>query len=125
MGFAFGFVRKKSGQLRPCVDYRHLNDLIRKDAFPLPRIEDCFDTVAGATLFSSMDITSAYNQIPVREEDNPKTAFVSKYGLVEFVTMPFGLSGSPATFQRCLELALAGLQWKICLIYLDDILVFA
>lgn len=119
------FVRKKNGQLRPCVDYRRLNQISRKDAFPLPRIEDCFDAVSGATLFSSMDITSAYNQIPIRSSDIPKTAFVTRYGLFEFITMPFGLSGSPATFQRCLELALAGLQWKICLIYLDDILVFA
>ena len=72
-----------------------------------------------------MDITSAYNQIPVRERDIPKTAFVSKYGLFEFTTMPFGLSNAPATFQRVMELALAGLQWKTCLVYLDDVLVFS
>lgn len=119
------FVRKKNGQVRPCVDYRKLNNLTRKDAFPLPRTQDCFDTVAGATLFSSMDITSAYNQIPVREQDIPKTAVVTKYGLYEFTTMPFGLCNAPATFQRCMELALAGLQWKTCLVYLDDVLVFA
>ena len=119
------FVRKKNGQVRPCVDYRKLNDLTRKDAFPLPRAQDCFDAVAGATLFSSMDITSAYNQIPIRAEDIAKTAFETKYGLYEFVTMPFGLCNAPATFQRVIELACRGLQWKICLIYLDDLLVFA
>ena len=119
------FVRKKNGQIRPCVDYRRLNDLTRKDAFPLPRTQDCFDAVAGATLFSSMDITSAYNQIPIREQDIAKTAFVTKYGLYEFTTMPFGLCNAPATFQRVMELALAGLQWKTCLIYLDDVLVFS
>ena len=119
------FVRKKNGQVRPCVDYRQLNAATRKDAYPLPRTQDCFDSVAGSTLFSSMDITSAYNQIPVREEDIPKTAFVTKHGLFEFTTMPFGLCNAPATFQRLMELALAGLQWKICLIYLDDILVFS
>ena len=119
------FVRKKNGQVRPCVDYRRLNNITRKDAFPLPRAQDCFDTVAGATLFSSMDITSAYNQIPIRKEDIPKTAFVTKYGLFEFTTMPFGLCNAPATFQRVMELALAGLQWKICLVYLDDVLIFS
>jgi hypothetical protein len=119
------FVRKKNGKLRPCVDYRRLNSVTRKDAFPLPRIQDCFDTVADATLFSSMDITSAYNQIPIKEADIPKTAFVTKYGLFEFTVMPFGLCNAPATFQRVIELALAGLQWKTCLIYLDDCLVFS
>ena len=119
------FVRKKNGQLRPCVDYRRLNAVTRKDAYPLPRTQDCFDAVAGSTLFSSMDITSAYNQIPIREKDIPKTAFVTKHGLFEFTTMPFGLCNAPATFERLMELALAGLQWKICLIYLDDVLVFS
>ena len=119
------FVRKKNGQVRPCVDYRKLNAITTKDAFPLPRTQDCFDAVADATLFSSMDITAAYNQIPVRESDIPKTAFVTKYGLFEFTTMPFGLCNAPATFQRVMELALAGLQWKTCLVYLDDVLVFS
>ena len=119
------FVRKKNGQLRPCVDYRKLNMITKQDAYPLPRIQDCLDALAGAQLFSSMDITSAYNQIPVREEDIPKTAFVSKYGLFEFLFMPFGMHNATATFQRMIELAAAGLQWQICLIYLDDILVFS
>ena len=119
------FVRKKNGQVRPCIDYRKLNFVTRKDAFPLPRTQDCLDTVAGAKLFSSLDITSAYNQIPVREEDIPKTAFVTKYGLYEYTTMPFGLCNAPATFQRAMEIALAGLQWTTCLIYLDDVLIFS
>ena len=118
------FVRKKSGEVRPCVDYRKLNLLSKKDAFPLPRTQDCLDAVAGAKLFASLDITSAYNQIPVRTEDIPKTAFVTKYGLFEYTTMPFGLSNAPATFQRLMEIALSGLQWTTCLIYLDDVLLF-
>ena len=88
-----------------------------KDAFPIPRVQDCLDTVAGAVLFSTMDITAAYNQIPVRQEDIPKTAFCSRYGLMEFVTMPFGLATATATFQRAMEIALVGLQWTSCLIY--------
>jgi hypothetical protein len=118
------FVRKKDNSVRPCIDYRRLNDVTVKDAFPLPRTQDCIDSVAGAAWFSTMDITSAYNQIPVREEDIPKTAFVSKYGLWEYTTMPFGLCNAPATFQRLMEVVLSGLQWETCLIYLDDVLVF-
>ncbi len=117
-------VRKRDGTVRPCVDYRAVNAVTKKDAFPLPRTEDCLDAVAGATIFSTMDITSAYNQIPVRPEDIPKTAFVSKYGLFEYRTMAFGLTNAPATFQRLMEVALAGLQWTACLIYLDDVIVF-
>jgi hypothetical protein len=118
------FVRKKNGQVRPCIDYRKLNQITCKDAFPLPKTRDCLDAVAGATLFSSLDITSAYNQIPVKSEDIKKTAFVTKYGLFEYTTMPFGLCNAPATFQRVMEIALAGLQWTTCLIYLDDVLIF-
>ena len=118
-------VKKKNGSTRPCVDYRRLNLLTEKDAFPLPRTSDCLDAVSGARVFSTLDITSAYNQIPVREADVPKTAFVTKYGLYEFTTMPFGLCNAPATFQRVMELALSGLQWNTCLIYLDDVIIFS
>jgi hypothetical protein len=69
-------------------------------------------------------LTAWYHQVPVKEEDIPKTAFVTRYGLYAFSRMPFGLSGSPATFQRVMELALSGLQWLTCLIYLDDFIVF-
>jgi hypothetical protein len=85
------FVRKKNGTVRLCVDYRRVNDLTTKDAFPLPRVQECLDSVAGATIFSTMDITSAYNQVPVKPEDIPKTAFITKYGLYEYKYMPFGL----------------------------------
>ncbi len=79
-------VRKKDGKVRTCVDYRRLNAVTRKDAFPIPRVHDCLDAMAESVLFSTMDITAAYNQIPVRTEDIPKTAFCSRYGLMEFVT---------------------------------------
>ena len=71
-------VRKKDGTVRPCVDYRRLNAVTQKDAFPIPRVDDCLDAIAGATTFSTLDISSAYHQIPVRQEDIPKTAFVTK-----------------------------------------------
>ena len=117
-------VRKKNGQVRPCVDYRRLNAVTVKDAFPLPRVQDCLDAVAGAESFSTLDLTSGYHQIPVRGEDIPKTAFVTKYGFFEYKTMPMGLTGAPGTFQRLVELVLQGLQWQTCLIYIDDIIVF-
>ena len=117
-------VRRKDGKVRTCVDYRRLNSVTTKDAFPIPRIHDCLDAVAGAVMFSTMDITAAYNQIPVRKKDVHKTAFCCRFGLMEFVTMPFGLATATATFQRAMEIALAGLQWTSCLIYLDDVIVF-
>ena len=99
-------VKKKNGKIRPCVDYRWLNDVTVKDAFPLPRIQDCLDAVTGSTHFTTFDLTLGYLQIPVKEEDRPKTAFVTKYGLYQFTTMPFGLTNAPATCERLMELVL-------------------
>ena len=118
------FVRKKSGAVRPCIDYRKVNALVKPDGFPLPRIQDCLDAVGGMTLFSSFDLTSGYFQIPLKKEDIPKTAFTCKYGLYEMTRMPFGLNNSSGTFQRTMELALQGLQWQTCLVYIDDIIVY-
>jgi hypothetical protein len=113
------------GKVRPCIDYRRLNSVTENDAFPLPRIQDCLDAVSGPTLYSTMDLTSGYHQFPVRNSDIPKTAFVTKYGLYEFLKMPMGLKSAPMTFQRVMELALQGLQWQICLIYLHDVVIFS
>ena len=117
-------VSKKNGGVRPCVDYRKVNELVKPDGFPLPRIQDCLDAVAGSSLFSTFDLTSGYFQIPLKEEDIPKSAFVCKYGHFEMTRMPFGLNNSASTFQRTMEMALQGLQWVTCLIYIDDIIVF-
>ena len=103
-------VRKISGKVRPCVDYRRLNANVFKDAFRLPRTPECLDAVAGALLFACFDVTSGYLQIPVKESDIPKTAFCMKCGLYEYTSMPMGLTNSPATFQRLMEFALRGLQ---------------
>ena len=118
-------VRKKDGKVRPCIDYRAVNKVTQMDNFPIPRTRDCLDAVAGAKLFSTFDVTSSYHQIPVREEDIPKTAFITKYGLYEHCTMPMGMKNSSATMQRCMEAILHGVNWISCLIYLDDIVVFA
>lgn len=117
-------VRKKDGTVRPCVDYRSVNKVTKVDAFPIPKVDQCIDAVAGATIFSTLDLTSGYFQVPVREEDIPKTAFTTKHGLFEFTSTPFGMTNSGATFQRVMELALKGLQWQTCIIYIDDIIVF-
>ena len=116
-------VRKKDGSTRFCVDYRKLNGLTIKDAYPLPRIDDSLDSLSGSAWFSTLDLCSGYWQVSVKEEDRPKTAFVTRKGLFQFRKMPFGLSCAPATFQRLMETVMAGLQWEICLIYLDDVIV--
>ena len=117
-------VRKKSGAVRPCIDYRKVNSLVKPDGFPLPRVQDCLDAVAGAKYFSSFDLTSGYFQIPLKEADIPKSAFCCKYGHFEMLRLPFGLNNAASTFQRTMELALQGLQWETCLIYIDDIIVY-
>ncbi len=117
-------VRKKNGKTRACIDYRRLNTVTIKDAYPIPTTQECLDAMAGSLYFTTLDMTSGYHQIPVREKDIPKTAFVTKQGLYEFKAMSFGLTNAPATFQRVMELALRGLQWSTCLIYLDDVLIF-
>ncbi|XP_023205547.1 uncharacterized protein LOC106700194 [Xiphophorus maculatus] len=116
-------VRKKDGGVRWCVDYRRLNDLTLKDAYPLPKMEECLDVLGEATIFSTLDLQCGYWQISVDPNDRCKTAFITRYGLYEYTRMPFGLCNAPGTFQRAMELVLRGFQWKILLIYLDDIIV--
>jgi len=116
-------IRKRDGSVRWCVDYRALNHVTLKDKFPLPLLDDCLDTLAGNFWFSKLDANSAYWQINIKESDRHKTAFVTKYGLFEHVKMGFGLCNSPACFSRVVNLVLRGLNWKIVLAFLDDILV--
>lgn len=116
-------VKKKDGSLRYCIDYRKLNECTKKDAHPLPRIDDCLDTLGGAKYFSVVDLTSGYWQVEVEEEDREKTAFSVGSNLYQFRLMPFGLSNAPATFQRLMQMVLAGIQWKECLVFLDDVII--
>ena len=122
---AIVLVKKKNGGIRLCVNYRRLNALVRPEGFPMPRIQDCLDAVAWATLFSVFDLTSRYFQIPLEKEDIQKSSFVTKYGQYEFKTMPFGLNSASSTFQRTMEVVMASMQWTTCLIYIDDIIVFS
>ena len=113
-------VRKKDGSTRFCVDYCKVNCLTRKDAYPIP---ETLDTLAGAKLFSTLDLRSGYWQVQVNPEHWEKTAFCTSEGLFEFNVMPFGLCNAPATFQRLMDSVLAGLHWKTYLVYIDDIIV--
>ncbi len=119
-------VRKKDGSIRLCVDYRALNEKTRRDAYPLPRIDEALDSLKGAKYFSSIDLAQGYHQVAIEEEDIPKTAFrAGTGGLYEYLRMPFGLSNSPATFQRLMEAIMGDLNYNSILLYLDDILVFS
>jgi transposase InsO family protein len=118
-------VKKKDGSLRYCIDYRRLNHVTIKDSYPLPRIDDSLDSLRGAKWLSTCDLASGYWQVEMDPDDAEKTAFTTSSGLFQFKVMPFGLCNAPATFERLMECVLAGLQWEICLVYLDDIIVFA
>jgi len=118
-------VPKKDGSSRFCVDYRRLNAVTIKDAYPIPRMDDCIDSLGEATIFTTLDCNSGYWQIPVAQEDKDKTAFASHVGSYQFIRMPFGLTNAPATFQRALDILLAGVKWQFCLVYLDDVIIFS
>ena len=116
---------KGDGSLRFCIDYRAVNEATRRDSYPIPRMDDCIDTLGEARYFSTLDANSGYWQIPMRKKDIPITAFTSHEGLYEFVRMPFGLKNAPATFQRALDMILSGYNWKTCLVYIDDVIIYS
>ena len=105
------------------LHYRKVNAITRKDAYPLPRIDDTLDTMAGSKWFTTLDLLSGYWQVEVDEHDREKTAFCTSEGLFEFRVMPFGLYNVPATFQHLMNLTLASLQFSSCLVYIDHIII--
>lgn len=118
-------VKKKDGSWRFCVDYRKLNALTHKDAYPLPRIEESLTSLKQAAWYSTLDLASGYWQVDVDPKDREKTAFTTPLGLYEFQRMPFGLCNAPATFQRLMQRCLGGQVHDSLLIYLDDVVVYS
>ena len=118
-------VKKKNGKLWFCVDYRKLNSITKKDTYPLPCIDEMLDNLGKAKWFTSLDLTSGYWQVQVKEEDKEKTAFITKYSLYEFNVMPFGLCNAPSTFQRLMDIVLSSVLWKYAMVYIDDVNIYS
>jgi hypothetical protein len=108
-----------------CVDYRSLNEVAIKNKYPLPRIEDLFDQMKGASVFSKIDLTSGYHQLKIRESDIPKTAFRTRYGLYEYTVMSFGLTNAPAYFMYLMDKVFMEYLDKFVVVFIDDILIFS
>lgn len=116
-------VRKKTGEYRLCIDYRALNKKTVRENYPMPLIDDQLDVLAGHRFYTTLDLASGYYQIPIREGDRHKTAFVTPEGHFEFTRMPFGLANAPATFQRIMNQVLGSTRHKEALAYLDDVII--
>jgi hypothetical protein len=119
------FVEKKDGTRRMCIDYRALNEVTIKNKYPLPRIEDLFDQLRGASVFSKIDLRSGYHQLRIRPSDIPKIVFVTKYGLYEFTIMSFGLTNAPAFFMNLMNSVFMDYLDKFVVVFIDDILIYS
>jgi hypothetical protein len=119
------FVSKKDKSQRLCIDYRPLNAVTMKYKYPLPHIDLLFNQLIGAQVFSKIDLYSGYHQIKIREEDIPKTAFSTRYGLYEYLVMSFGLTNAPAHFMYLMNSVFMGELGKFVVVFIDDILVFS
>jgi hypothetical protein len=119
------FVEKKDGTQRMCVCYRSLNEVTIKNKYPLPRIEDLFDQMKGASVFSKIDLRSGYHQLKIRESDIPKTAFHTRYGLYEYTVKSFGLTNAPAYFMYLMNKVFMEYLDKFVMVFIDDILSFS
>jgi ribonuclease HI len=119
------FVEKKDGTKRMCIDYRSLNEVTIKNKYPMSRIEDLFDQLRGAGVFSKIDLRSGFHQLRIRPLDIPKTTFITKYGLYEFTDMSFGLTNAPAYFMYLMNSVFMDYLDKFVVVFIDDILVYS
>ena len=123
----FGIVvaPKNDGKIRICVDYRPLNLITTRNAYPMPRIDEILDSLSKAKVFSVIDATAGYHQIAMEERDIEKTAFAWKGQLFEYTRMPFGLCNAPATFQATMDSILRDDKWQCAIPYLDDVIIYS
>jgi hypothetical protein len=119
------FVPKKNGTQRLCMDYRVLNELIIKNKYPLPKIDGLFDQLYGVCVFSKINLQSGYHQLKIRECDIPKIAFISMYGLYEYMVMSFGLTNALAYFMYLMNKVFMEYLDKFVMVFIDDILVYS
>jgi hypothetical protein len=119
------FVNKKDGSRRMCVDYRNLNELTIKNKYLLPRIEDLFDQMRGAKVFSKIDLRSGYHQLMIQTKDIPKIAFTRRYGLYEFLVMSFGLTNAPTYFMNLMNKVFMEYLDQFVIVFIDNILVYS
>jgi hypothetical protein len=108
-----------------CVDYRSLNEVTIKNKYPLLRIEDLFDQMKGASIFSKIDLRVGYHQLKIRESDITKTAFHTRYGLYEYTVLSFGLTNAPAYFMYLMNKVFLEYLDKFVVVFIDDILIFS